>query len=51
VCPVTGFWFCEGVSSVQGIYLRKGDPMPGQSYSKEQQETMEWRLIKPMENT
>ncbi len=50
-CPATGMWFCAGVSPESGIYLRKGDPMPGQSYSQEQQETMEWRLIKPLENT
>ena len=50
-CPATGMWHCAGVSPVEGIYLRKGDPMPGQSYSKEPQETMEWRLIKPLENT
>ena len=48
ICPQTGMWYCEGVSPEQGIYMRKGDPMPGQSYNKEARTKMEWHLIKPM---
>lgn len=48
-CPITGMWYCESVTSEAGIYFRKGDPMPGQNYSKEQQEAMEWRLVKSMD--
>ena len=51
VCPRTGMWYCEGVSPEAGIYMRKGDIMPGQSYSKETQAQIEWHLIKPMDNT
>ena len=47
-CPQTGMWYCEGVSPEQGIYMRKGDPMPGQSYNKEARANMQWHLIKPM---
>ena len=42
-------WYCEGVSPEAGIYMRKGDIMPGQSYSKKRQETMEWRLLKAID--
>jgi hypothetical protein len=50
-CPQTGMWYCEGVSPEQGIYMRKGDPMPGQSYNKEARTKMQWHLIKPMDNS
>jgi hypothetical protein len=51
ICPASGMWYCKGVSPETGIYMRKGDIMPGQSYSKEQRETIVWTLIKPIENT
>ena len=51
ICPRTGMWYCEGVSPEAGIYMRKGDPMPGQSYNKEARTKMLWHLIKPMDNS
>jgi hypothetical protein len=50
-CPTTGMWYCKGVSPETGIYMRKGDPMPGQSYSKVERDAMEWSLIKTVGNT
>ena len=46
-CPQTGFWACEQLSGDQGIFLRKGDLMPGQSFKQEEQANMQWRLVKP----
>jgi hypothetical protein len=47
-CPQMGFWLCDQLGGDQGIFLRKGDPMPGQSFSKAEQEKMNWRLVKPV---
>ncbi|WP_133621435.1 hypothetical protein [Hydromonas duriensis] len=47
-CPQTGFWMCDQLGGEQGIFLRKGDPMPGQSFSAAERENMNWRLIKPV---
>ena len=46
-CPQTGYWACEQLSGEQGIFLRKGDLMPGQSFKQEEQANMQWRLVKP----
>jgi hypothetical protein len=43
-------WYCKGVSPETGIYMRKGDPMQAQSYSKEQRDAMEWRLLKAIDD-
>lgn len=50
-CPQTGFWKCEQLGGEQGLFLRKGDPMPGQSFNEKEQATMQWRLVKPMDNS
>lgn len=50
-CPQTGFWQCKRLGGEQGLFLRKGDPMPGQSYSQAEREKMNWRLVKPVDNT
>ncbi len=45
-CPITGMWYCEGISPEQGTCIRKGgDPMPGQGYRAEQRATMVWHLL------
>ena len=45
-CPATGFWTTDVYGGAQGIFLRKGDKMPGHSFSKAEQEAMVWRLVK-----
>jgi hypothetical protein len=46
ICPQTGFWTTDVYGGAQGIFLRKGDKMPGHSFSKAEQEAMVWRLVK-----
>ena len=46
ICPQTGFWTTDLYGGAQGIFLRKGDKMPGHSFSKAEQEAMVWRLVK-----
>ena len=31
VCPETGYWSCDYLSSADGLFMRAGDRMPGQS--------------------
>jgi hypothetical protein len=51
VCPATGMWYCKNVTTEQGIFMRKGDPMPGQSYRPEEREAMVWSLVKNLEQS
>ena len=30
-CPETGYWSCDYLSSAEGLFMRAGDRMPGQS--------------------
>jgi hypothetical protein len=48
-CPATGFWTCDQFKpDDQGIFLRRGDTMPGQSFNSQEREVVEWRLNKPV---
>jgi hypothetical protein len=51
VCPTTGFWTSDVLGGTQGIFMRKGDPMPGQSFSKAERENIVWRLVKNLEQS
>ena len=49
-CPETGYWSCAYLSSADGLFMRAGDRMPGQSAVARGDipaDTL-WTLIKPM---
>ena len=49
-CPETGYWSCAYLSSAEGLFMRAGDRMPGQSAVARGDipaDTL-WTLIKPV---
>ena len=50
VCPQTGYWSCEYLSSKDGLFMRAGDRMPGQSAVARGDVSADtlWTLIKPV---
>ena len=48
-CPQTGYWNCEYLSSKDGLFMRAGDRMPGQSAVARGDISADtlWTLIKP----
>ena len=49
-CPATGYWSCAYLSSADGLFMRAGDRMPGQSAVARGDipaDTL-WTLIKPV---
>ena len=49
VCPQTGYWSCEYLSSKEGLFMRAGDRMPGQSAVARGDVSADilWTLVKP----
>ena len=49
VCPQTGYWSCEYLSSKDGLFMRAGDRMPGQSAVARGDVSADtlWTLVKP----
>ena len=49
ICPQTGYWSCENLSSKDGLFMRAGDRMPGQSAVARGDVSADtlWTLVKP----
>ena len=49
ICPQTGYWSCEYLSSKEGLFMRAGDRMPGQSAVARGDVSADilWTLVKP----
>ena len=49
ICPQTGYWSCEYLSSKDGLFMRAGDRMPGQSAVARGDVSADtlWTLVKP----
>ena len=49
-CPETGYWSCDYLSSADGLFMRAGDRMPGQSAVARGDIPADilWTLIKPV---
>jgi hypothetical protein len=50
ICPMSGMWYCKEMTDEKGIYLLKGNLMPGQPFTEaeREREPLEWHLIKPV---